>query len=255
MAGPVQGRHVLDLACGHGRYSRELARRGAHVVGVDISHSLIAAAKAAEQEHPLGIRYLCADVSSPGPALEDGMFDVVVCGFGLSDIDDLDAALDTSPGLCDQEAGSCSRSCTHASQVPATYPVRGHRRTRTTWNAGGEPTEPLDSAGSRGGQPPHAVHLCQHPDPTRTAGSQACRTGATGRLAGLASGRRPPPSVLSRRLRPQSRLAIPLRPALRVTATRCLGRQSGDGASARARILNRRRAWRVESRKLRERPR
>jgi 2-polyprenyl-3-methyl-5-hydroxy-6-metoxy-1,4-benzoquinol methylase len=31
--GPVAGLRVLDVACGHGRITRELARRGATVVG------------------------------------------------------------------------------------------------------------------------------------------------------------------------------------------------------------------------------
>ena len=37
LCGPVAGRDVLDLACGHGRAARELARRGATVLGVDLS--------------------------------------------------------------------------------------------------------------------------------------------------------------------------------------------------------------------------
>jgi 2-polyprenyl-3-methyl-5-hydroxy-6-metoxy-1,4-benzoquinol methylase len=38
----VQGARVLDVACGHGRASRALARLGADVVGVDISAELVA---------------------------------------------------------------------------------------------------------------------------------------------------------------------------------------------------------------------
>ncbi|MGH7910249.1 MAG: class I SAM-dependent methyltransferase, partial [Candidatus Dormibacteraceae bacterium] len=34
LLGSVSGRPVLDVACGHGRVSRELARRGARVLGV-----------------------------------------------------------------------------------------------------------------------------------------------------------------------------------------------------------------------------
>ena len=39
LLGPVSDLCVLDLACGHGRISREIARRGARVVGVDLSES------------------------------------------------------------------------------------------------------------------------------------------------------------------------------------------------------------------------
>ncbi len=95
--GSVDGLRALDIACGHGRMTRELARRGADVVGVDISAALIAKARAAEQERPLGIRYVQGDIASPVHSpLTD--FDLVVCSFGLNDIDDPDAALDTISG-------------------------------------------------------------------------------------------------------------------------------------------------------------
>lgn len=56
LLGPVTGLRVLDVACGHGRLTRELARRGASVVGIDISGILISKAVEAEQNDPLGIR-------------------------------------------------------------------------------------------------------------------------------------------------------------------------------------------------------
>jgi len=84
----LNGRHVLDLACGHGRLSRELARRGAQVVGIDISAVLLEQARVRESSEPLGITYLRADVTSPR-LLDDERFDLVTCHFGLSDIDDL----------------------------------------------------------------------------------------------------------------------------------------------------------------------
>ncbi|HUP71567.1 MAG TPA: methyltransferase domain-containing protein [Acidimicrobiales bacterium] len=46
LIGPLAGLAVLDLACGHGRMSRELARRGAQVVGLDISDALLDKARA-----------------------------------------------------------------------------------------------------------------------------------------------------------------------------------------------------------------
>ena len=83
---------VLDLACGQGRVSRELARRGASVVGIDISDGLLDKARAVEQREPFGITYLREDAARAG-ALQAEQFDGVVCNFGLSDIDDLDGAL------------------------------------------------------------------------------------------------------------------------------------------------------------------
>lgn len=94
LAGDVRGARVLDLACGQGRLSRELARRGASVVGADLSEKLLEKARAAETQEPLGVTYVHVDVTSPD-ALSGERFDGVVCHFGLSDIDDLDGALAT----------------------------------------------------------------------------------------------------------------------------------------------------------------
>jgi SAM-dependent methyltransferase len=55
VTGPVAGLDVLDLACGHGRISRELARRGGRVLGLDISGRLIGRAEAIERADPLGV--------------------------------------------------------------------------------------------------------------------------------------------------------------------------------------------------------
>lgn len=95
LLGPLEGISVLDVACGHGRFSRELARRGAQVTGVDLSAALLEKAHALEECEPLSIRYLQADVTAARPLPPDATFDAASCSFGLSDIDDLDGALDT----------------------------------------------------------------------------------------------------------------------------------------------------------------
>ncbi|MDQ6948594.1 MAG: class I SAM-dependent methyltransferase [Actinomycetota bacterium] len=92
LVGEVRDMRLLDLACGQGRIARALARRGAQMVGIDISDVLLDKARAAEKDHPLGITYVHADVSASN-ALGGETFDGVVCNYGLSDIDHLDATV------------------------------------------------------------------------------------------------------------------------------------------------------------------
>ncbi len=91
LIGSVTGKTVVDLACAHGRVARELARRGAAVIGIDVSPVMLERARAAEVDTPLGIRYVQGDGVDVLPTL--GMVDAVVCNFGLSDIDDLPGTL------------------------------------------------------------------------------------------------------------------------------------------------------------------
>ena len=42
---PATGSHMLDVACGRGRHSRILAKKGFRVTGIDISFDSIAFAK------------------------------------------------------------------------------------------------------------------------------------------------------------------------------------------------------------------
>ncbi len=94
LLGPVRGARVLDVQCGEGRVARELARRGADLVGVDISSVLLDKARAAEERERLNVRYLHADATSAGVLVAE-VFDAVVCNYGLSDIDDLEGFLNT----------------------------------------------------------------------------------------------------------------------------------------------------------------
>lgn len=43
---PQPGEEILDIGCGDGVLTEEIAKRGAHVVGIDNSESMVAAAKA-----------------------------------------------------------------------------------------------------------------------------------------------------------------------------------------------------------------
>lgn len=94
----LTGRQVLDLGCGWGQLSRELAGRGAAVTAVDLSDGLLARAREIERIHPAGIHYVYGDATR----LDwwDGTeHDGVVYDMALMDIDDLDAAMATIAGV------------------------------------------------------------------------------------------------------------------------------------------------------------
>jgi SAM-dependent methyltransferase len=62
MLKPEGGERILDLACGSGRHSLELTRRGFSVVGADISAELIEIAKRDAQEQGLEATFMEADL-------------------------------------------------------------------------------------------------------------------------------------------------------------------------------------------------
>ena len=56
-------KRILDLACGHGHYTRQLkALKCAYILGVDLSSEMIKLARDVEQQNPQGIDYMVADV-------------------------------------------------------------------------------------------------------------------------------------------------------------------------------------------------
>lgn len=86
-----QGRDVLDLGCAGGFMAEALARRGAHVTGIDPAADAIDAARAHARESGLRIGY---DVGV-GEALpyESASFDAVVCVDVLEHVADLTKVL------------------------------------------------------------------------------------------------------------------------------------------------------------------
>lgn len=63
LCGAVEGQRVLDLGCGEGYCTREMARRGAREVhGIDLSASMIELARKQEEQQGLGIQYAQGNV-------------------------------------------------------------------------------------------------------------------------------------------------------------------------------------------------
>ena len=86
--GEVKGKHVLDVACGEGFFSRALEKLGAHVTGADIAPELIAKAK---KVGPPSITYIVAPAERM--ALSDNTFDAAICVLALQNIKDLSGAI------------------------------------------------------------------------------------------------------------------------------------------------------------------
>jgi 2-polyprenyl-3-methyl-5-hydroxy-6-metoxy-1,4-benzoquinol methylase len=81
---PVAGRAFLDVGCGSGLYSMELARKGARTVtGIDIAENMIELCKRSAREHQFEDRceFLQTDLLQYAPATP---FDVSI-GIGLFD--------------------------------------------------------------------------------------------------------------------------------------------------------------------------
>ena len=53
---------ILDIACGFGRHSLELAARGFQVVGIDIADELINCAREKAKQSQLRIEFICSDL-------------------------------------------------------------------------------------------------------------------------------------------------------------------------------------------------
>jgi malonyl-CoA O-methyltransferase len=87
---PLEGRHVLDLACGSGRYGLIAQAAGAQfVVGVDYSPAMLARAKLAARVR--------ADMTRL-PLRRDS-FDVVISGLALGHTSDLNACIEGIAGV------------------------------------------------------------------------------------------------------------------------------------------------------------
>jgi len=84
--GILPGAEILDAGCGTGRYSRELARRGYIVHGVDLSPKLIEIAEGTVRGRTGGVSFAVADILAPSTA----RYAAILCRGVLNDIIDDD---------------------------------------------------------------------------------------------------------------------------------------------------------------------
>ena len=89
-SGATPGDRVLDLACGTGSLTRDLAKKvgpDGHVLGIDFSKEMLREAK----KKPMpGLEYRLGDATDL-TGVEDGSFDAATIAYGARNIPDLDA--------------------------------------------------------------------------------------------------------------------------------------------------------------------
>jgi SAM-dependent methyltransferase len=103
---PSAGDRTLEVGCGEGRVSRDLAARGHHVIGVDGSPTLVRLAQDADAHSS----YLVADAAALPFAAE--AFDLVVLYNSLMDVDDMVGCVSESSRVL-RPGGSLCACVTH----------------------------------------------------------------------------------------------------------------------------------------------
>lgn len=99
---PAAGHRTLEVGCGEGRVSRDLAARGHHVVGVDGSPTLVRLASEADPHSS----YLVADAAALPFVAET--FDLVVLYNSLMDVDDMDGCVRESSRVLRRGGALCA---------------------------------------------------------------------------------------------------------------------------------------------------
>ena len=89
---PHPAQTIVEVGCGNGYLSLELARDGHEVIGIDVSPDIIEVAERAKDVHPHppgfgSLRYLCADVNTW--QVPDGSIDCVIFNRSLHHISEL----------------------------------------------------------------------------------------------------------------------------------------------------------------------
>lgn len=88
----IEGLRVLDAGCGSGYLACLFAEKGAHVTGIDYSHSQLELARLTAGNRNLDVEFIHASITNMN-ALEDSSFDIVVCVTALSNVRDYQSAM------------------------------------------------------------------------------------------------------------------------------------------------------------------
>jgi ubiquinone/menaquinone biosynthesis C-methylase UbiE len=91
-AGDVAGKDILDCGCGTGYLSILMAKKGARVLGIDISPKMIEEAHKGLASESLHITFR-VDSASELKTVEDRSVDIAILNYVLMDVPELDAAV------------------------------------------------------------------------------------------------------------------------------------------------------------------
>ena len=90
MAGIRPGMRALDLACGTGDITFDLARHGARAVGLDVTHRMVQIASA-KRSPAAAARFIVGDMMAL--PFEDRQFDLITSGYGIRNVPSIEPAL------------------------------------------------------------------------------------------------------------------------------------------------------------------
>lgn len=74
-----EGKYVLDIACGTGNYSIELAKKGYIVDGIDLDSEMIKSARNKASKVNLDINFIQGDMRKVGEIFKDKKYDLIYC--------------------------------------------------------------------------------------------------------------------------------------------------------------------------------
>lgn len=119
-------KRILDVGCGTGRHSLELARRGYEVVGLDLSPAMLRQAQAKAAAQGLAVSFVRGDARHLG---YNAAFDVAIMlcegGFSLMETDDMDRQILRSVARALRPGGSLIMTAPNAAHMLAGEEAEG----------------------------------------------------------------------------------------------------------------------------------
>ncbi|MES2116037.1 MAG: bifunctional 2-polyprenyl-6-hydroxyphenol methylase/3-demethylubiquinol 3-O-methyltransferase UbiG [Pseudomonadota bacterium] len=95
---PLAGKRVIDIGCGGGILAESMAKKGAHVTGIDLSEKALKVADLHSLESGVQVRYKLIAAEDMA-AQEGGQFDVVTCMEMLEHVPDPGAIVRAAASL------------------------------------------------------------------------------------------------------------------------------------------------------------